>query len=218
MKKNYLLLLLISLLIIGCGNKSSESIKNNVSDSVAKTEVDTNESSTEDAEDSEKKISAIGEVDVDKGIFNVTLTIPKDFIGEVTQDEIDEAVKDKGYKSATLNSDGSVTYVMTKAQHKDLMKEITESINTNLLDMVGTEDYPNITDVKANDDFSIFTITTKNEEPDMAESFSVIGLYMYGAMYKVFNGENVGNIHVDFVNAESQEIISSLNSDDMKAD
>ena len=44
----------------------------------------------------------------------VEITIPSDYIGEdVTQDELDAAVeRTDGFKSATLNADGSVTYVL----------------------------------------------------------------------------------------------------------
>lgn len=38
---------------------------------------------------------------------------------------------------------------------------------------------------------------------------------MYGGMYNVFNGTTVDNVHVDFVNADTGEIISSSDSKDM---
>ena len=47
---------------------------------------------------------------------------------------------------------------------------------------------------------------------------SIIVFYMYGGMYAIFNGSDVGNIHVDFVNADSGEIINSADSSDMAAD
>ena len=46
----------------------------------------------------------------------------------------------------------------------------------------------------------------------MSESFSVMALYMYGGMYAIFNGEDAENIHVDFVNADTGEVISSADS------
>lgn len=64
-----------------------------------------------------EELDVIGDIDVDSGLFNVTLTVPADFIGEVTQEQLDESAKGNGYKSATLNDDGSVTYIMTKVQH-----------------------------------------------------------------------------------------------------
>ena len=104
---------------------------------------------------------------------------------------------------------------MSKSQHKKMMEELSDSINTALTDMVGSEDYPNFTDIKANDDFTQFTITTKSEELNLKESVSVMGFYMYGGMYNVFNGTTVDNVHVDFVNADTGEIISSSDSKDM---
>lgn len=225
MKKRFLavtLALAVCLSVfVGCGNKAGDSqppADNN-------TPVVTEESAEPQAQDQEQstddglsQLEAIGDVDVDKGLFNVTLTIPKDFVGDTTQEKLDESAKEKGYKSATLNSDGSVTYVMTKAQHEEMLAGIRESIDQSLAEMVGSTDYPNITNVEANDNYTSFTITTKNAEPDLSESFSVMGLYMYGGMYGIFAGEEVDNIHVDFVNADSGEIISSANSEDMGSD
>ena len=88
--------------------------------------------------------------------------------------------KRKVYKSITLNDDGSATYVMTKKQHKDMMDEMTNSLNESLNDLIGSKDYPNFTDIKANDNFTEFTITTKSTELDMSESFSAMMFYMYG--------------------------------------
>ena len=42
-----------------------------------------------------------------------------------------------------------------------------------------------------------------------------LSLYMYGGMYAIFSGDEVDNIHVDYVNAASGEIISSADSKDM---
>lgn len=201
----------------GCG------VKNEQESETVETQKETegaagNEETTEvDLVDDETadQIEAIGDIDVDKGIFDVTLTIPADFAGDVTQEELDETAKENGYQSVTLNSDGSVTYVMTKAQHKEMLSGVKESINQTLNEMVGSEDYPNIIAITANEDFTAFTVTTKNDEPDLAESFAVMGFYMYGGMYAIFSGDEVDNIHVDFINEATGEIISSADSSEM---
>ena len=146
---------------------------------------------------------------------DVTLTIPKDYMGETTQEELDQAVRENGYRSATLNDDGSVTYVITKAQHEEMLSGVRASIDRSLAEMTESSSYPNITNIAANDDYTVFTITTKNEKPDMAESFAVIGLYMYGAMYGVFSGKSPDNIHIDFVNEATGEVTASSDSKDM---
>ena len=176
---------------------------------------ETESEAASEGDDTWSELEAIGNVDVDKGLFDVTLTIPKDFVGETTQEELDDMAKEKGYQSITLNSDGSATYVMTKAQHKELVDGVTQSLNESLAEMVGSEEYPNITAAEANDDFTVFTITTKNTETDLAEAMSVLVLYTYGGMYAIFSGDKVDNIHVDFVNDESGNVIDSYDSKNM---
>ena len=204
----------------GCGSKVDESKPQVVTSTTTETK-NSAESKIDEAEqtseDGTKNLEALGDIDVDKGLFNVTLTIPKDFIGETTQEELDDLAKKKGIKSITLNSDGSATYVMNKAQHEELISDVRKSINDSLQEMIGSENYPNITAISANDDFTNFTVTTKNKELDFAESFVAMTLYMYGGMYAVFSGEEVDNIHVEFVNADSGEVISSGDSKDMKS-
>lgn len=192
---------------ISCGGGT----KTTDDETAAKTQ--TADSDTE-TDDDFSELEALGDVEVDEGLFNVELTIPKDFIGETTQEELDKIASEKGYKSATLNEDGSVTYIINKKQHKEMLDGITQSIDESLAEMVGSESYPNITNVEANSDYTHFTVTTKNTELDMAESFSVMGFYMYGGMYGIFSGKEVENVQVDFVNADTGEIIESANSKD----
>ena len=154
-------------------------------------------------------------IEVDENLLTVEITIPSDFIGETTQEELNQTVEEEGFKSITLNEDGSATYVMTKKKHKEMMSEIKSGIDEELQAMVGSEEYPNFTKVEANKDYTSFTITTTSSELDLAESFSVMNFYVQGGLYNVFNGTPADNIHVDFVNADSGAIISSSDSSDM---
>ncbi len=202
--------------IAGCGNKDTKE-----STEQTKTEDTASKENTKAEDDGLSDLEAMGDVEVDKGLFNVTLNIPADFIGETTQEELDKTVKEKGFKSATLNPDGSVTYVINKKQQEEMLEDVRKSIDEGLAEMANSEDYPTITNVTANDDYTSFTITTKSASKDdigLNESFSVLALYMYGGMYGVFSGERVDNVHVDFVNEASGEVISSADSKDMETD
>ena len=159
-------------------------------------------------------LEAAGSIEVEQGLLTVSVTVPKKYVGASTQAEIDSEAKEKGYISAVLNSDGSATFTMTKKQHSKVMAEMRDDINKSLTEMIGSESYPDITDIKANDDFTSFTITTKSKELSLTEGFSVIGFYMYGGLYNIYNGTPVDNIHVDFVNADTGEIINSSDSRD----
>ena len=209
MKKKFVTCLLIgSFLLAGCGSATSQDV------SASKEQTDKTVETSSVSETS-ADLEAVGDVNVDKGALSVTITLPAEFIGDTTQEELDTAAKEIGYK-VTLNDDGSATYVMTKKQHKQLMQEYKNNLNEFMSEMIGSEDYPNITNVTANDDFSSYTITTTNTEPDLNESFSVISLYTMSGIYHIFNGTTIDNVHVDFVNADSGQVISSADSSDME--
>lgn len=188
-----------SLCLIACSGKSDNSEPKNATIS------DTTVSAETQKETAETKAT---EAVTTKEEANITLTIPADFIGDSTQEDLNNAAKEYGYK-AVLNADGSATYTMTKSQHKKMIDDLSEELKTSLDEMVGSEDYPNFTNIEVNSDFTKFTITTKSEELDFNESFSVIGFYMYSGMYHVFNGTEAEDVTVEFVNAESGKVIYS---------
>lgn len=81
---------------------------------------------TQATEDS--AIEDIGKVEVEQKLLSVEITVPADFVGETTQADLDANVSAGKFLSAKLNDDGSVTYKMTKGQHKEAMEGIKESI------------------------------------------------------------------------------------------
>ena len=160
------------------------------------------------------------DIDVDKGLLNVEITIPAETaeyygFNFESQEEADAYAKEQGFKSATLGEDGSVTIVMSRSQHKKTMEGLSKTIDEALQEMIGSEDYPNITAVEHNDNYTSFTVTTKSEELGFNESFSVLSFYIYGGMYNSFNGTPADNIHVDFINEASGEVIDSFDSENM---
>lgn len=212
MKKLLCLLLSLSLLLCACGPKTPDPSASK--DDPPQT---TNQSDEESkTQDDDLGLASIGDVDVDAGLFNVTITVPADFLDEgVTQENLDEQAKEKGFKSITLNDDGSATYVMTKAQHEEMMDGIRQSIDGSLLEMASSEDYPSVVSIDANEDYTEYKITVNAEEVGLQESFLVLSLYVFGGMYHVFNGTEPGNINVQYVNETTGAVIQEANSDDM---
>lgn len=209
-RKFLITVLAVSIALSGCGNASPDA-----SSDAQTLEAQTPTVETTIMEESTSNIDSIGDIEVEKELFEVTMTLPADFVGDTTQEALDALAEEKGYQSIVLNDDGSATYTMTKKQHEELLKETADSINQSLSEMIGSESYPNITDIQANDDFTSFTVTTKSTKLDLGESFSVMAFYMYGGFYAICDGKEVGNIHVDFVNADTGEIISSSNSSEI---
>ncbi len=47
---------------------------------------------------------------------------------EIDYDEAIEQAKTQGMKDAIQNDDGSITYIMSRSKHKELMKETKDAI------------------------------------------------------------------------------------------
>lgn len=145
----------------------------------------------------------------------VEITIPSDYVGEnATQEELDAKVaQTDGFKSATLNADGSVTYVMTEACHKKLMQELAQNIDAQLADMAGSSDYPNVISAEASSDYTSFTVTLSTDVVGLQDSLLTLAFYMYGGMYNAFNGTPVDNVCVQFVD-QTGNVLEEANSRD----
>lgn len=214
MKKILCIILSFSLLasLCACGSKNSGPTE----PSNIPTEADDHSSEVNESSDDEMGIGSIGDVGVESGLFDVTITVPADFLDEgITQEDLDAQAKDRGFKSITLNDDGSATYIMTKAQHKEMMDGIKQSIDDSLSEMVGSEDYPSIVSIETNDDYTEYKIVVNTEDVGLAESFLVMGFYIFSGMYHVFNGTEPGNINVQYINETTGSVIQEANSDDM---
>lgn len=219
MFKRFLSGLLVCSLVFSLTGCKKDDKKDSGSASAAPDIVVVNETNgnnaTADSSTEKDALDLIGDMNVEREIFDVKLTIPKDYVEGETQESLDAKAKDAGWKSATLNADGSVTYEMSKKQHKVMMDELADNINTQLNDMCGSDDYPNYVSITASDNFTNFKVVSKSSELGLTESISVLGFYMFGGMYNVFNGTTVDNIHIDFVNEATGEIFNSADSKNM---
>lgn len=210
--KNRIIALTIALLLVlslaGCGSSEPQTS--------ATTQAATNSTTSTETTTGFDDLEAIGELEVDQNLFTVEITVPADFLSEgITQESLDADVAASNYISAKLNDDGSVTYVMTKAVHDEMMVGVRDNIQQALDEMVGSEEFPSFTKVEANDDFTQFTVETTSTELGLVESFSVLGFYMFGGMYHAFNGTQVDDIAVTFINADTGDTVGEAHSSDM---
>ncbi|MCI8401598.1 MAG: hypothetical protein HFI38_05800 [Lachnospiraceae bacterium] len=216
-KKFFALFIITAILLSACGDTAQSTENTQAAPQTTSTTEALNETEHQTVPTAEppEATSSDGSIDVEQGLLNVELTIPKDLVGEATQEDLDAVCAEYGFKSIILNEDGSATYTMSKQQHQELLEEYRAQTNASLAEMVGSEDYPTFTDIKSNDDFTEFTVTTTSTELDMQESFSVIQFYLYGGLYAAFNGTPDSDISVTFINADSGKVIKTANSSEM---
>lgn len=148
-------------------------------------------------------------VDIAEESADITLNIPAKWLGEdITQEYVDGQVQESGCKSGTLNEDGSVTYVMTKKQHKkitdDLEKGIEELIESRM-SLSGGKKYVSIT---ANDDYTEFVVVMSVDKTDSYDFATDIGFSYLSKLYSVFRGEGEKPVTIKYVNEDTNSVIS----------
>lgn len=139
--------------------------------------------------------------------YTVELTLPAEYIGDATQEQLTQTASELGYKSITLNADGSATYIMTEAQHEVMLGDMRNSLKQAVAQMIGSTDYPSFSNVTVDDDFTKFMITTINASCTSEEDQAVLTLIMYSGIYHIFKGEAAESVRVDVVNIDSNDII-----------
>ena len=204
----------------GTGSTSAADTEQQEATATADTSAEAADNKTED-QNASQATTGEGGIDVDKGLMNVEITIPAEAAETYgfkfeSQEEADAYAKEQGFKSVTLGDDGSITIVMSKAQHKKTMEELNKTLDEALQEMIGSEDYPNITAVEHDDNYTNFKVTTTSEELSFNESFSGVAFFMFGAMYNSFNGTSVDDSADDTDYAaqlEKEEYIYESDSD-----
>ena len=86
-------------------------------------------------------------ISVDKGLFDVEVTLPSTFFEGEDIETIAKQAKEDGVGEVTQNEDGSITYKMTKSKHKEMMKEMEASVLESVDQITASEDFPSIKDV-----------------------------------------------------------------------
>ena len=163
-----------------------------------------------DTKDKEENTGANEEssIEVDKGLLNVEITIPADFLGEQTEEEIRADAEKQGVKEVTFNDDGSVTYKMSKAEHEKVLKQMGEELDKSLEELVTSGDFPSIQKATANKDYTEFDLTVNRAQfEEGMDSFAVLGLMLGSSYYQLFEGKSEGEakLTVNYIDAETGE-------------
>lgn len=148
----------------------------------------TNKESTEANKQEAAEEESSG-IEVDKGLLNVTITLPASlFEDEETTFDPVEYNNENGFKETVVNEDGSVTVTMSKSKHKEILSDISNEIQNTCSEVIGGEDTPHIKDIIANKDYSEFTIMVDKEGYESAFDFTPLALGFASAMYQQFEG------------------------------
>ena len=147
--------------------------------------------------------------ETEAGPDTVELRIPAGLAG--LMDISAEGFEGADAESIVQNEDGSITVILPREEHEKMLAELKPEMDTALKELTEDESM-GFTEVTANDDYTSFTVRTKSTSVGFMESLSLMMFYTYGGMYSLVSGGSLDNIHVDFVNDETGEIIGSEDS------
>jgi len=203
MKKITSLLLVIIMLfsLCACGGETTKT------DTVATPENPSTETPSEKPvevqKDSPVKDDKDTPIKVDEGLLSVEVTVPASLFENESAESIKASAKEKGFSGCTVNDDGSVTYKMSKAKHKEFLEEAKESLEETLAGLLKGEDaVASFVKIEHNDDFSKFDIFVNPDVYTVWDSMYALVFYMSGAYYQAFAGVETSELDVvvNFIN------------------
>ena len=147
----------------------------------------------------------------------IALTVPGAYAADATQESLNETASQLGYESIVLNEDGSVTYTITKDQHKEMLDNLRSGIIKTLNAMIGSADYKRISSIEPNEDLTYIKVTLNTKNIDYKNSMSMIQFKTYFLLYNAFNGTPDAKLSVDYFDKDGK-LILTMGSDDLSLD
>ena len=187
MKKKLVLLclLIICLGLAGCGHDQSAQTQN--------------------------KNTTNSSIGIDKNQLTVELTLPASAFeeGDLSTFDTNKYVKKQGFKSAKVNTDGSVTVTMTNARYKKLLADMQADTEASYRELIKGEESPYIKSITHDEGFKTVTVEVERKGYDSAKfPVSPLAVGVIANYYQEFTG---GDIHTKVIlkYSDTGEIIST---------
>ncbi len=227
MKKKLITILLYSffaLQLTGCSadGNSNKPPENEIEESETSLAEDeqkaAEEMANEATEEIQEEVRDVANIESDENLTNIEVTLP-DTIDESTDEELETRRTEDGYISITRNDDNSITYVMTREKQQELLSKLETRFKEFAETTPGSADYPNVTKLDVNEDFSVFTITTtatNKDEISLSETILASVFYSFGGAYRGYACESDTSVTVNYICDSTGELIASGNSSNVE--
>jgi uncharacterized lipoprotein YehR (DUF1307 family) len=125
-------------------------------------------------------------IEVEKELFDVRLNLPASLFEDEDMGEVKKDAAEKGIHDVVVNEDGSVTYIMSKSQHRKLLEDLRKTLDENIAKML-SEDEGIFKEISFNGDCTELTVKVDIENYTAFDNLSLLGHEFSGIMYQVFN-------------------------------
>ncbi len=155
--------------------------------------------------------STAAKIETDEKLLTVDIKLPASLFADedMTKFDADAYAIEQGFKSAKVNEDGSVTVTMTKAKHKELLKEMADSLDANFKEFVNGENTSYIKEITHNENFTTVTMKVDKAAYENAFDFTPLAIGMSVAMYQAFI-ETEYHVEISIVDAATGAAINSI--------
>lgn len=144
-------------------------------------------------------LNALGRIEMEAGQTFVHLTIPAEFSEGATQEAIDASAGTE-YVSAHLNEDGSVTYKLTKQQHKNLLVSMKEIIDDAMQEICDTPEV-GVARIETDANYRVFSVYLTTEEPSPFQPQLTTFCATMGGLYNIFSGHENDQLTFNYYSA-----------------
>lgn len=143
-----------------------------------------------------------------EGTDDLAIAVLSDYVDEtLKQKDYDALVAKNGWTSATVEEDGSVTYIMSEEKRQEQIKTIKEDAKKYVADLVPSAIYPNFTSIDANEEFTKFTIHCSKDTCTIKEFQIMLKLYAQSGLWNSFNGTAGRKCQVVFLEDATGNVI-----------
>jgi hypothetical protein len=159
------------------------------------------------------ELEAIGDIEVDRGLLSVEITIPASLAGETDVDGLVSEFSAEGIdvSDARRNPDGSITYKMSRGDHRRLLTSLRDSFVENFDE--AAEDFDSVESITFNDDLTRFRITVNRAAFENSFDGFVVFLPLFAAgIYAAFDGRDPEGmrIDIDYVDAATGQVYDTF--------
>ncbi|EHQ89394.1 hypothetical protein [Desulfosporosinus youngiae] len=134
---------------------------------------------------------------VEKELFDVKVNLPASLFKGKDFETIRKEALDKGVHDVVQNSDGTITYVMSKTQHREMMDDLAKSINDITTEFLAAEENKTIfKQIEFNKDYTEINVKVDPAQFTEWSQIGLIGFTFSGLMYQSFNGVEPGKITI----------------------
>lgn len=160
--------------------------------------------------------SSNGSIAVDKGLLDVTITLPKKMLDSfsTTAEEMQQAETDSRVKKTSVNEDGSLSITVSKSDHKEIMSEMKDAIDHSADNL--KENFPSVQEIQSNSDCTqVDILVDRSAYENTLDSFAIISVEFQAMLYQAFNGTPDVAVTVNIVDQNSGEVLDSACTSDL---